>query len=139
MEKTLITGARDAFNLVATKLRDGDAALDHSKGDRLLAIIKIDSTYKVRDVIYTKADIRKIEGMSVAIHYAQEAAKDSETAGLLLAMNTPYPWPTKEMQTCVAEYRKALKIFGLALVDVLTINRTHYYSFADEVTREIEE
>lgn len=137
MEKKQITCSHDAFNLVSEKLRNGNEALPQS-GDRLLAIILLDGSYAAHDVIYTRADIRKVEGMSVAIHCAQEAAKKGGTAGLILAWRTPYPWPTPEYQTCVAEYRKALHLFGLQLIDVLTISRTNYYSFADEVTREVE-
>lgn len=137
MEKTRITGAADAYRLVAGKLRDGNAASTRPD-ERLLAIILVNSSYEAHDVVYTRADIRKVEGMSVAIHYAQEAAKKGETAGIILAWQTPFPWPNQEIQVCVSEYRKALKLLGLQLIDVLTINRTNYYSFADEVTREVE-
>ena len=137
MEKTRITGAVDAYKLIAGKLRDGNAATTRPE-ERILAIILLDGSYEAHDVIYTSADIRKVEGMSVAIHYAQEAAKKGDTAGVILGWQTPFPWPNPEIQVCVSEYRKALRILGLQLIDVLTINRTNYYSFADEVTREVE-
>ena len=131
-----ITGALDALQLVAVKLRNAEASSTYP-GERILAIIKIDGQHEAGEVIYTKADIRRVDGMAVALHYAEEAVKDGKTVGVILAMNTPFPWPNPEMITCVSEYQKAIKALGLSLIDVLAINRTHFYSYADEVTREV--
>ena len=125
-----ITGARDAYKLVAGKLRDGSAAL--GKKEKLLAIILLDEQLKVRKVVYTKADITKVDGMLVAIHHAQEAFKEGGIAGLILAIPAQYPYPTNEMLVCVSEYRKALNLLHIQLVDVLTIAPDKFYSFADE-------
>ena len=136
MEAKRITSALSVYNLVSTKLSDGNAALGDGKKE-LLAIIVIGRGNKVKYVVYTKADIRTVEGMSVAIHYAQEAYKDEEVVGVALAMETQSPWPSDEIKLCVAEYRKALNLLQLLLIDVVLISDINFFSFADERTHEI--